>query len=328
MTSPTPAARVEPNDPEYLRRIQEEADFWGRPGLLSVDTELPATDAYWNERFTGDPRTAWYDTIASYGRFQRGCSLGTGGLKQNGSLLEGNPGLHLTIYDISEESLAVFQRDLGARFPGRVTTERLDLNFAELPERGYDLIASEGCLHHIENLEHIAFQINRALTPEGYFFLRDYVGEARFRFSEEKKRAFESAFAGAQARRPVLHALRVAWPDAEAWPYSPFEAVRSDETLDILRRYLTEVSVRAAGPLVGLFLCVCPAEAAAAATGLPARAVALLRRIARRPQPGHLELLGLLAAELLPLDRTLGDAANLRPMNAFAVYRKQQETAP
>ena len=324
MTPPTRAAPtlrlVEPNDPEYQRQLQAEAEFWDQPSLVSVDTELPATDAYWNERFTGDPATPWYDTVPRYGAFQRGCSLGTGGLKQNGRLLELCPALHLTIYDISEASLARFEQDLGARFPGRVSIERADLNFVQLPERGFDLIVSEGTLHHIVNLEHLAAQIDRALAPEGRFFLRDYVGGARFQFPEEQKRRFEDALAKAGTRDASLRGLRVDWPSPDPWSYSPFEAVRSDETLAVLRRRLSEVSVESAGQLVGLLLFVRPGEA---------RRPGLLSRLLRRAGPAdHMENLGRLAGRLLEADRALSGAPGLLPTNAFAVYRKKQKTAP
>ena len=69
-------------DDAYEHQAQLEADFYDKPRLLSFDYEAPVTDAYFNERFTGDPTLPWYETIPTYGTFKRGCALGAGGSKQ------------------------------------------------------------------------------------------------------------------------------------------------------------------------------------------------------------------------------------------------------
>ncbi len=220
-------------DEEYLSRVTAEAEFFDRPSLMGIDVGSPLTDAYFNERFTGDKNVAWFETIPRYGTFRRGCALGAGGPEQRARILEQNPGLHLTVHDVSEESLATLERRLAGRFPDRVTTKQADLNFVELPDNAYDIIISSNCFHHLSNLEHVAYQVNKSLTADGFFFLTDYVGEARFQFAEEKKRVLEAALRQAAVRRPVLRSWQAVWPDAADWTYSPFEAVRSDETLEV-----------------------------------------------------------------------------------------------
>ena len=313
-------------DEAYLREAKEEAAYYDQPRVLGIDPESLVADAYLNEVNTGDQDLPWYETIPSYGSFERGCALGAGGTKQRTRILQQNPKLHLTIYDISGGSLAVLERDLASQFPGRVVTKETDLNFVELPENSHDLFISSGCLHHLYNLEHVAFQINKSLTPDGYFFLEDYVGEARFQFSEEKKRMFEEAFGEAKARfRPVRH-WRTVWPDLDNWTFSPFEALRSDETLDVFRRYLIEVEVRTAGAIVGLIMFVQPP----APLGRPdSMKDAVLRRLASiksgllRDGGSRQEINTKLAKQLLPLDRQVSKAGTLTPTNGFAVYRKR-----
>ena len=323
-------------DDEYLRQAKGEAEHFDRPQFLNIDTDWLDTAAYRNERFTGDRAVAWFETIPMYGTFRRGCALGTGGLKETARILEQNPNLHLTIYDISEESLAGLERELGGQFPGRVVTQTADLNFAQLPESAYDLIITSGCMHHLYNLEHIAYQINRSLREEGHFFLTDYVGEARFQFSDEKKRIFEEAFAQAQQRNSKLRSWRIEWPDLSDWSYSPFEAVRADETLDMFRRYLVEIDLHTMAPILALILFVRrtpDAQETSAVNGLarwrrrlssiPAR----LSRLSGRSSDVPERPLVRLAAELMPLDRELADGDQpLLPMIAFAIYRKRQAT--
>ena len=324
-------------DDQYLRQLREEAEFWDRPHFFNLDVDLPVIDSYQNERFTGDKSVAWYETIPSYGTFRRGCALGAGGLRHEARILALNPSLHLTFYDISGESLAKRERQLGTQFPGRVATCQADLNFVELPENAYDLIVSSAAMHHLLNLEHIAYQIDRSLTPDGLFFLHDYVAEARFQFAEEKKRLFEVVVEEARARHPFLRSWRIQWSDPSNWEHSPFEAVRSDETLEILRRYLTEVALRTASPLLGLVIFLKPVAPpahpplAASGRSWPRRVRSIAARLRRRLGGARTDfrvLLSRLGPDLLPLDRALCDAGIFRPWNAFAVYRKGRSAGP
>lgn len=311
-------------DDAYLRELDAEAAFWDQPHIFDPDLDLPVLDPYINKRFTGDQRTGWFDTIAGYGDFRRGCSLGTASLKEEARILQANPGLHLTFYDISGESLAKHERRLGSQFPGRVAIEQIDLNFVELPESAFDVIVSAGCLHHLENLEHIAYQINRALTPSGCFFLYDYVGEARFQYPAEEKRFFEALIDDARTRHPILSAWRVAWSNLNDWSHSPFEAVHSDETLAVLPQYLDQHVLRFGGSIVWLLLWLKPVSDAPPPPlhGWP-RLLARLRGAPAGGPPSLLDVLRDVAPDLLWLDSALTDARVFRPWDAFAVYRKK-----
>ena len=312
-------------DDEYTRLSAAEAEYWNRPHLFNLDVELPVIDPYRSERFTGDANVTWYEAIPRYGSFQRGCVLGTGALREISRLLEQNADLHVTLYDISSESLARRERELRTRFPGRVDTQQADLNFAELPVDSYDLVVSSFCLHHLLNLEHVAFQINRALRPHGYFFHCDYVGEPRFQFSAGKKLLFEALLEVASARLPALQCWRIAWPDLSNWEHSPFEAVRSDEILGICRGYLKEESVRAGSTLLWLLLWLRWDEQQAARGSR-----SLLRRITDRLRlarpdevPNIKDVIIQVGPEIACVDRAVTEAGLFLPWDALAVYRKR-----
>lgn len=314
-------------DAEYERRLRAEEEYFDHLDFSTLDIESPAVGAYLNEQFTGDARTPWYDAIPRYGVFRRGCLLGVGGSRLTAALLERNPLLSLTVYDISGESLVRAERETVARFPGRLTTEQSDLNFVELPEGAYDIVVSTSCLHHLVNLEHVAYQINRALSSDGYVFLNDYVGEAAFQFVPEKRRLFEALLEEAQRRYPALSAWRPVWPDGTGSRFSPFEAVRSDEILDVLRSYLDEVTVRTAGPLLALAMMLqraAPDQSRQAEAPSPRRRLASLIRGRRSRQGGDLaELARTFGTVAIPFDRLLSRAGVFRPGSAFAVYRKR-----
>jgi len=320
--------RVRPDDPAYRRQAEAEAEFWSTPHPLGLEGReearepLTPGDFHENERFTGDPKVAWYETLGRYGTFRRGLVLGTSALRAERRILETNPGLHLTFLDLSAAALARREAVLGARFPGRVSQRVADLNFVEL-EPGYDLIVSSSSLHHVTNLEHLAEQINRGLTSNGFFFLNDYVGETRFRFFPEKKRVFEVLHD--RHVQPELGRPRgVTWRDGS--DLSPFCGVRSAEILAVLRTYLREVQVRTASTLLVPLMRSNPLDAGTL-PGLTGRQLVwgLLRGAWRRLRglpPPKLHVSPELMRDLVLVGDALSDAGILLPCNAFAVYRK------
>lgn len=314
--------RVRADDESYRRLAEAEARYWDTPHPLGIEslwerTPEKATDRYVNERYTDSPEVRWEETIHRHGVFHRGLALGTSGLEQEARLLASNPALHLTFVDLSPGAVARRRERLGPRFPGRVDTMVADLNFLALPEESYDLIVSASTVHHVTNLEHLAWQINRGLTRDGVFFLQDYVGERRFQFAPERKRLFEVLW--------FREALRSGRQPGVAWfgdaDLSPFCGVRSDDILSTFRRFLDEVEVRTAGALLVPVLRHRPVDDG---TGpAPPRAPLLrlrdrIRRGAGRPAAGAAFL-----RDLLSVGDAVSDAGLLSPSNAFVRYRKR-----
>jgi SAM-dependent methyltransferase len=317
--------RVARDDPDYRRLADAEAEYWRRPHPLGFETlehlhrEGPV-DRYINQRFTGDARVRWQDTIVRTQRFRRGLMLGTTALKLEADILRTNPALHLTFVDLSEGPLARRIAQLGRHFPGRVATQVADLNFIELPVSTYDLVVSSATIHHVTNLEYLAHQINRTLTPDGWFFLQDYVGEARCTPSAAKKRVFELLYARDLARqrgrRPGL-----VWKDDR--DLSPFCAVRSPDILAAMRTGLHEVEVRTAASLVVALFRTQPEDLEAAIRQWPRWRIWLGRlqaRFALLPP----DMLGAeFRSELCTVGDVASDAGLLDPGVAFATYRKR-----
>lgn len=320
--------RARADDPEYQRQLAEEAAFWSRPGIHSILGAVErggesAIDRYINTRLTGDPDVRWYETIARNGAFRRALIVGTSSLHQEGRIVEANPGARFTFVDIAAGALEQRQRELGARFPGRIETRTADLNFAELEPHAYDLIVSGSTLHHVVNLEHVAAQLNRALTTDGWFFLQDYVGENGLRVPDAKRRIVESLHAR-DARRLGVPAWRVLWDDGEV--YSPFEAVRSEDTLRVLREHLVERQVRACGAVAGALLHVRGTDPPRPRPLRDRRIVTLSRkaraRLAGRPLPRAVTPF---QRDVIVADELFGDAGLLANVNAFAIYRKRAD---
>lgn len=314
-------------DEHYLRQLQEEAQYWDdHPETLTSKMALDKIQQYQNERLTGNPKRQWFEMISDYGEFRRGCVLGAGPGDAESELLRQYEQLHLTIYDISGESLARLQDHLEHEFPGRTKTRQDDLNFVTLPANTYDLFVSNASIHHIPNLEHLAFQVNASLTQDGFFFLRDTVGESYFQFSEEKKRLFQ-AFRTATAEDAGRN-MQIQWPDLDNWNDSPFESVRSGDILDVFGTYLRNVRVGTCSALFELTLFAEPALNTSRTGIYRIRGVgrlvgairALRSRLRRKANFTRAWSKGDL---LIMMDKILSETGYLQPGLAFAIYQKR-----
>ena len=316
----------------YRQQLEAEARFWDEPNVFPFVPAAPALQRYWNERFTGQPDRQWYETIKDYGKFQRGCVLGAGTGEFESLLLTEQPSLHLTFYDISAESLARTGSRLEQEFPSRTAIRQEDLNFVELPADSHDLVVARSCVHHLVNLEHAAFQINRTLTRDGFFFMYEPVCESYIQFSEEKKRLFQAFIDLIQAHNRIRSAPAT-WPSRDDWKYSPFECARSGEILQVFRQYLQEVQVRTAAAMIQpiLFARSVPENPFHARGPLWRGLGVLLMRLAVIRAKLLREKTDLFDGRdkpigdfLVALDRVVTDTGYLQPGMAFAVYRKRR----
>ncbi len=319
--------RVDRDDPEYRVHADAEAAFWQRTrGPCETSTSVDVFGRHTNRRLTGEERTPWHRVLCRHGVFRRGLSLGASSVVQDAEILQTNPELHLTVMDLSDVALARWQSALSARFPGRIETVTADLNFVTLDRAAFDLIVSSATLHHVINLEHVAAQIAHALAPDGYFFLYDYVGEARYRFSAEKRRLAETLHARAVARRRVPGRPGLMWLDDTSDRYSPFCAVRSDEILRIAAGVLAPVTLRTAGTVSGLLEFCRPLDPVPPERSFFESTLDALRAFVGTPVVPGADAESL--RELLLLDDVVCDAGLLQPHTAFGVYRHSGAVGP
>jgi SAM-dependent methyltransferase len=331
-----PPLRVHADDPQYQRQSAAEGEFWRTmhpAGLEALDgrNAVGPIDRYVNRRFTGDGEVRWYERIAARGTFRRGACLGTSSLQLEEAILARNPSLHLTFFEISEGALARRERAFAQRFAGRTAFRVADLNFVTLGDAQFDLIVSSSTVHHVTNLEHLAWQINRGLTDDGYFFLEDYVGEPRFQFSAEKRRVYGEVFNRDRIRSGAPPS-DLTWLDPS--DLSPFCGVRSNEILDVFRRSLFEEDLRTAATLTVPILRSRAVSDAPNSPWVSDRWVRdggmwrLMKGAARRLFLGRFPssqtmLPDAFLHELYLLGDVLADAGLLAPGIAFATYRRK-----
>jgi SAM-dependent methyltransferase len=142
--------------------------------------------------------------------------------------------------DISEGAIrqAVARFEAAGAPPEGYRFEVRDVNALQLEET-YDLIFSTGALHHTTNLEALLSVVERALEPNGYFVVVEFIGPNRFQWTD---RQIEIANQVLSALDPVYlrdgRNTRFERPTIESMlACDPSEAVRSAEVYPLVKKY-------------------------------------------------------------------------------------------
>jgi SAM-dependent methyltransferase len=198
--------------------------------------DLPQVAAYIERRATGKPDTDWYTHLKDVtgGRtFRKALFLNCGNGWVERQLLEAGIVEEAVGTDISDELLdqarkAAAVAGLPARYYAR------DINTADLPEDGYDLVVNFAAAHHIAYLDKVLRRVCEVLPADGVFASVDYVGPHRNQYG----------YAQWQAAQELVEQLPEAFRSAPNYPHlptmlagDPTEAIHSELILDTVRRY-------------------------------------------------------------------------------------------
>ncbi len=195
---------------------------------------------------TGDPNNNpvhWF--WQKYGSFARSASIACGNGILERYVAENllPPGGRITGFDISPESINI-ARSLATE--ECVDFAVKDLNHETWEEATYDAVFAHGALHHVEALDFCLGQIARSLKPDGLLYVNDYLGPARFQFSDIQLRlACEILFhvpekfrSGNRPERCDPNALSL---------MDPSEAVNSHQIYETLRFHFEIVECKEMG---------------------------------------------------------------------------------
>lgn len=255
--------RVAPDDADYRRRLRAEADFWDDPPLptaVLAANRTPRLNRFINESYTGDADVSWLRDVVSRGPFRRAAILGCSGGEIESEWLAARGSRRLDVYDVSAGALdraarTVAWRVLGVRLPNpRLRVRVADLNFARLPRAAYDVVLSSGSIHHVVNLEHVFGEIAAALRPGGLFALHDYVGERALRYHPQRLARVNEVYRRLPPRFRRAAIEEIAAPVAA--DASPFEAVRSDDVLEVALEFFEPLHLRRVDALFPLLVFV------------------------------------------------------------------------
>lgn len=185
----------------------------------------------------------------------RGLALACGDMTGEYGLFKRTGMAEVDAWDISEGQRDKFYENV---YDGEIPVNYgiADVNEIELEPNRYDLVYFQHAYHHIEALEHVADEIRKALKPHGVLAILDYVG-ANFLQRTPRQRDLCGAIWRTMPERyriaysgRVVRELRI--PPKASLP--PYEAVRSEEILPILRaRFEEEEMFLYAGILFPLF---------------------------------------------------------------------------
>lgn len=184
-----------------------------------------------NERATGDPARDWLSSWAHrwfVGDALRVLVLGCGEGWLERAVAPWPFVAHVDAVDFAEHAVARARE--AARGLPKIRYGVVDLNRDELPRDAYDVVVAHSVLHHVENLEHAFAQIERTLRPDATLVMNEYVGPARFQFSDDVlsiMNALLACIGFPPKARPTVE---------EMIANDPTEAVRSDELLAFTER--------------------------------------------------------------------------------------------
>ncbi len=160
----------------------------------------------------------------------------------------------LTVIDIAEDLLArqkSLTQELG--FESMFNFECLDLNKESLPKKdGYDFIHAWGTIHHIKRLEKLFFEINDALSDDGIFSMREYVGPSYLQFTVQTVNLVNRILSIIPDDLKLDEHNRIknqSWRPtrSEIVADDPSEAVRSSEILPIAKKCLNVLACQMTG---------------------------------------------------------------------------------
>jgi SAM-dependent methyltransferase len=175
-------------------------------------------------------------------RFEHGLTLGcgAGGKGLERGLVREGICRSLHGIDISEKAIAQ-ARETAKEQNLPLTYEVADLNSVELPEKTFDLVAAQTCLHHILFLERVAEQVWRSLKNDGYLWIHDFIGETQWQYDPKRLSITNRLLAilPEKLRKNKIQnriTSEITRPEPGTLG-SPFESIRSSEIIPIFQRW-------------------------------------------------------------------------------------------
>jgi SAM-dependent methyltransferase len=226
-----------PENKYYKLAINKEIAIENRHGNEILDYSNswsinPKILKYYNEDFLNikdDTEFGWFNYLyENFSSVDTALSLGGGTGRHEMALLKAGFVKKWQSIDL------VVDRGETFHYGGKkVNSLQGDLNFIELPKNKYPLIFCRGFLHHIVNLEHLIWQVNKALTNDGLFIVTEYIGEKKWQFSDRKRKFIKQKLKNKYNDIYPGNILQFR-SISEMNRQRPTEAIRSNEILPIL----------------------------------------------------------------------------------------------
>jgi len=252
----------------WSQRLRNQLDrvkhVWGRgniwtAGPISHWLQHPRVQARTNAMVTGGfPGDRFQYFLDRYmkGRLpvDRALTLGCGtGELERGLSTYNFARTHVGL-DLSDHAVRLARDAAAAEGLSGLQYRVAELNTLQLEPSIYDVVFGVSSVHHVRNLEQLFEQVHRALTPNGYFFIDEYIGPAQFQWTDTQLKIMNE-----QLRRlPKELTRRVSEPGAfkteiirKTVEYmnaaDPSEAIRSGDIVKGMERYFDIVEFKGYG---------------------------------------------------------------------------------
>jgi SAM-dependent methyltransferase len=173
-------------------------------------------------------------------QFEHGLTLGCGAGRCERELVQNGVCRSFHGIDISENAI-VTAREIAKERNLPLTYEIADLNFVKLPEKRFDLVVAQTCLHHVLFLEHVAEQVWHSLKSDGYLWIHDFIGETQGQYDPKRLAIMNKILAVLPEKlRKNNITGRLVTEIKRPEPGhlgSPFESIRSSEIVSVFERW-------------------------------------------------------------------------------------------
>ena len=217
--------------------VTRAGDFWDREVTdpihtswmedlrvrIRINTMIGETEMLWP--------VEWLEKQLGHPTFERALSIGCGTGPLERQLIERKVAKTVDAFDGSVASLHVARTMADAAgYGSRIRYFASDFNRPSLPRNRYDIVFCHQSLHHVGKLEKLYRAVLRALKPDGYLYLDEFIGPSRHDWNPARiaphQRILESI------PKELRSADQLPMP---IQPDDPSEAIRSSEIMEQLR---------------------------------------------------------------------------------------------
>jgi len=228
----------------YETMAARENEVWGKilPDLEGSEAGIEDAKASAELRVARHQRSLIRVAKEKGLHFKHGLTLGCGAGRLERGLMQAGICGSLHGIDISERAVAT-AREIARKQNLPLSYEVADLNFVKLSEKAFDLVVAQTSLHHILFLEHVAEQVWRSLTNDGYLWIHDFIGETQWQYDSKRLTIVNELLAilPEKFRKDKITGqvtTEIKRPEPGRLG-SPFESIRSSEIVSVFERWFT-----------------------------------------------------------------------------------------
>ena len=165
----------------YRQKSQQEGEVWGKYFSNNNFNELQQKDRQAAAKLKFNRHNLNFIPLLRENcqSANIGLSLACGNGRAERSVLQRGICNKFHGIDIADEALAKAKK-IAKEQNLDIVYRQGDLNSIELPANTYDLVITQNCLHHVLQLEYLAEEIAKSMTPNGVLWIHDYIGETQF----------------------------------------------------------------------------------------------------------------------------------------------------